>query len=130
MSDSPYYRIVHLTVIALAVGSLSLLSTPRAIAQNDGPETIQVPDTADAVVQIRGMVCSNCAQRMKRALEKLDGVTQASVQLEEDRAVLSLNGETEVSEKTLKERVNIAGYEFRGVVFGEKKKESSSSKSF
>ena len=121
MSDRPYSRIVRLTVIALAVGSLSLLAGPRpAIAQDDDPATVQVPDTADAVVQIHGMMCSNCARRMKGALEKLDGVTQASVQLEEEQAVLSFNGQTEVSEKTLKERVNIAGYEFRGVVFAEK----------
>ena len=120
MSDRPYSRIFRLTVIALAVGSLSLLAGPRAIAQDDDPATVQVPDTADALVQIHGMMCSNCARRMKGALEKLDGVAQASVQLEEEQAVLSFNGQTEVSEKTLKERVNIAGYEFRGVVFAEK----------
>lgn len=126
MFDRSRRPILQITFIALALGGLSLLAGPRTAAAQQKATTVQVPDTADAVVQIHGMMCANCAHRMKGALEKLDGVDRASVQLEEKKAVLTFKGGKEVSEKTLKETVNSAGYEFRGAVFADEKKAGDS----
>lgn len=102
------------SVIGLAV----LLLPDVATAQTPGT-AVQVPDTADAVVQVRGMACSNCARRMKNALEAVEGVEQATVLLEKQTVVLTLNDAKIPAEKTLRETVTSAGYEYRRAAFAE-----------
>ncbi|MCS3676273.1 copper chaperone CopZ [Salinibacter ruber] len=104
--------------------SLGLALSPlpqTATAQESAPE-VQVPDTADAVVQVHGMACSACAQRMKSVLEEVEGVDRATVLLEEQNVVLTLGGNPMPSEKTLREAVTSAGYEFRAAAFAEVRK--------
>lgn len=102
-----------------AVGLAVFLLLPD-VARAQAPGTaVQVPDTADAIVQVRGMACSNCAQRMKNALEAVEGVERATVRLEKQNVVLTLNDAKIPTEKTLRETVMSAGYEFRTAAFAE-----------
>lgn len=110
-----------LAILAAGLGLAVMLGPQTAAAQASGAG-VQVPDTADAVVRVHGMACSACAQRMKRALEDVEGVERATVLLEKQDVVLTL-AETKVpSETTLREAVTTAGYTFESVVFAEEQK--------
>lgn len=111
----------RLAILAAGLGLAFVLGPQTAGAQMSGPD-VQVPDTADAVVRVRGMACSACARRMKGALEDVDGVDRATVRLEEQDVLLILVEEEAPSEKTLREAVTSAGYEFRTAVFVEEQK--------
>ncbi|MFB6232306.1 MAG: heavy-metal-associated domain-containing protein [Salinibacter sp.] len=111
---------------AVAAGLLLLLLPPAASAQQSS-QAVQVPDTADAVVQVRGMACSACARRMKRALEDVDGVDRATVLLKKQDVLLTLSAQKTPSEKILREAVTSAGYEFRGALFAREEQTEESS---
>ncbi|HKL89495.1 MAG TPA: heavy metal-associated domain-containing protein [Salinibacter sp.] len=115
------FSVRSIFLLAAALELALLLLPQTATAQESAPE-VQVPDTADAVLQVNGMACSACAQRMKSVLEEVEGVDRATVLLEEQNVVLTLGGNPMPSEKTLREAVTSAGYEFRTAVFAKGQK--------
>ncbi len=52
------------------------------------------------IIEIEGMMCPHCEATVKKALESLDGVTEASASHEENRAVVTLSKEVDDSELT------------------------------
>lgn len=58
------------------------------------------------VLIIEGMMCQNCAKHVKKALEKLDGVSSVSVDPEAGRA----EAEGSADEEALRAAVEEAGY--------------------
>lgn len=64
-------------------------------------------------VHIDGMMCQHCEARVKKALEEIDGVDLAETSHEKNVAVLTLS--KDVSEQLIKDTVERAGYEFKGV---------------
>ena len=62
---------------------------------------------ASEIVQISGMTCEHCVNRVMRALNKIDGVS-ANVSLKGKRAVVSYDREIDVN--VLKKAVEDAGY--------------------
>lgn len=88
-------------------------------ARDTKPEA-QPPQTTDPanekeahemrkVIQIEGMTCGHCSAAVKKALEALDGVQEARVDLEAKQAAVTLAGD--VSDDTLKAAVTDAGYD-------------------
>ncbi|HOA40084.1 MAG TPA: cation transporter [Halanaerobiales bacterium] len=61
------------------------------------------------ILEIDGMTCAHCAARVKKELEKIEGVESVEVNVEEKKAVVSLN--TAIFEVKLKAAVEEAGYE-------------------
>ncbi|MFY9497179.1 MAG: cation transporter [Halanaerobiales bacterium] len=61
------------------------------------------------ILEIDGMTCAHCAARVKKELEKIEGVESVEVNVEEKKAVVSLN--TAISEVKLKAAVEEVGYE-------------------
>jgi Cu+-exporting ATPase len=61
---------------------------------------------------VEGMTCMHCVNRVKTALEGVEGVTKADVSLEEKRAVVEGNGFTD---EAMKQAVADAGYEVTDV---------------
>jgi P-type Cu+ transporter len=45
--------------------------------------------TTEARLPITGMTCASCVRRVEKALEKVDGVTRASVNLATERATVA-----------------------------------------
>lgn len=71
-------------------------------------------------VEIRGMSCSSCSAAVERAVARLPGVTQASVNLATERLAVSWNpDQTRMSE--IKLAVKNAGYEALAIETGPKK---------
>ena len=66
-------------------------------------------DTMKKIVKVEGMSCNHCKASVEKALNSLNGVSEAKVDLKKKIAVVSL--EREVEDKALMEAVNNAGYE-------------------
>lgn len=64
--------------------------------------------TMEKTLKIEGMMCGHCEAHVKKALEALEGVSQASVSHEAKTAVVTLEGD--VSEETLRQAVVDQGY--------------------
>ena len=62
----------------------------------------------EKTLKIEGMMCGHCEAHVKKALEALEGVTQANVSHEAGTAVVTMTGE--ISEDVLKQAVVDQGY--------------------
>lgn len=71
------------------------------------PSNLEGPVIGEKIMQISGMTCEHCVNRVMHALNKIDGVS-ANVSLKGKRAVISYD--REVDEKVLKKAVEDAGY--------------------
>ncbi len=63
-------------------------------------------------IGIKGMMCTHCEARVKKALEAVDGVISAAPSHEQGNAVLELA--KDVPEEALRKAVEGAGYEYAG----------------
>ncbi len=66
--------------------------------------------TKRLVLNIGGMSCINCARSIEKALKKLDGVTQATVNLAAEKALIDYNPDT-LNQKTIEDAITQAGYQ-------------------
>jgi len=78
------------------------------------------PVTAEATIGIQGMTCASCVGRVERALQKLDGVLSASVNLATERATVSYLPDA-VGLSQLKAAVRQAGYQVIAEVDGQER---------
>ena len=62
----------------------------------------------EKILKVEGMSCMHCVAHVKEALEKLEGVREADVRLEEKRAEVKMD--KEVSDDSLVKAVEGAGY--------------------
>lgn len=60
------------------------------------------------VIVIEGMMCSHCAERVKKTLENIEGVSKVEVAFKKKTATVKL--EKEVSEDILSKSIAEAGY--------------------
>ena len=59
-------------------------------------------------MKIEGMMCGHCEARVKKALEALEGVTEAEVSHEKGTAVVTMSGD--VADDVLKKAVEDQDY--------------------
>ena len=64
------------------------------------------------IVNVEGMHCEHCANTVKAALEAIDGVKSAKVNLQKKCAVVT--SEKSLSSDLAKKAVDDAGFEFKG----------------
>ena len=76
-------------------------------------ETSQEEKTMTKTMEIKGMMCEHCEARVKKTLEKLDGVQEAKVSHKEGTAVLTLSAD--VADEVLKEAVEAQDYEVTAI---------------
>ena len=62
------------------------------------------------VLNIGGMSCVNCARAIEKALNKLNGVTKASINLAAEKAIVDYNTEI-VDQKTIEKTIIDVGYQ-------------------
>lgn len=63
----------------------------------------------EKTLHVEGMMCVRCVAHVKKALEAVDGVASAEVDLEAKRATVALDGD--VADETLVAAVVEEGYE-------------------
>ena len=68
----------------------------------------------EKTLKIEGMSCMHCVNRVKTALESIEGVSSAKVSLDDNEAVVSLT--LEVDDKTLKDAVSDQGYSVISII--------------
>ncbi len=68
---------------------------------------------SEAVVSIKGMMCSGCEKKVVSALSALDGVESVTASHEANNAVVVMNGE--VKDKVFKKAIKEIGFEMTGV---------------
>ncbi|WP_446898934.1 heavy-metal-associated domain-containing protein [Clostridium sp. LBM24168] len=64
-------------------------------------------------VHVEGMTCQHCVQHVKEALESIDGVSSAKVDLNSKTAVVKSS--SEIDDNVVKEAVKNAGYEVSSI---------------
>lgn len=95
------------TALALALG---LALTPAGVSAQDQVATLD-EGTPQIQVTILGMSCPFCAYGAEKKLKKLDGVVELEVVLETGLATLTMEEGADVSNETLQEAVEDAGFE-------------------
>ncbi len=66
----------------------------------------------EKTLKIEGMMCPHCEASVKKALEALEGVKEATASHEAGTAVVTLTGE--VTDEALKKAVEEQGYKVTG----------------
>jgi copper chaperone CopZ len=118
MFSIQFFPALRLSAFLAGLALIALAAATEAHAQSSSTGGGEA--TPDATVHVSGMACQMCARSMTNALEKLDAVEKADVQLEEQQALLTLKADKTITEEALREAVEGAGYEFRKVIFAEK----------
>ncbi|MDD6311297.1 MAG: heavy metal translocating P-type ATPase [Firmicutes bacterium] len=80
------------------------------------PEREEIPEEdaeQELTILTGGMMCHHCEMFMSKALMKLDGIDAVSADFETNTVKLTLSAPVET--ETIKEAVQKAGYEFKGV---------------
>ncbi len=72
--------------------------------------TIESENLIKLTMPVRGMTCASCVNRVEKALRKVDGVQQASVNLATEKATVVFDSALATVDR-LKEAVEKAGYE-------------------
>ncbi len=107
-------RSMFATLLALAAG---FALTPAAVygqEQEAAPQQEEAaPEEQPRLIQVTvlGMSCPFCAYGVERKLKKLDGVSDLTVELESGLATLVMEADADVSNETLRETVEDAGFE-------------------
>ncbi|GAB6100128.1 hypothetical protein JCM16358_20070 [Halanaerocella petrolearia] len=63
-----------------------------------------------ATFEVNGMSCGNCKQTIKSAVTKLEGVEEATVDLESEQVTVKFD-KSKVELSAIKDEVRAAGYE-------------------
>lgn len=63
----------------------------------------------ELVIEVRGMTCGHCEQRVVKALRRVPGVTAAAANHNEGRAVVTADA-TQATEHELRAAIESAGY--------------------
>ena len=69
-----------------------------------------------AKVAVGGMMCPKCAARIERALLKIPGIKSCDADVQSQTVCITMGGGCEAAEKTIKEAIEGAGYEFHEFV--------------
>jgi len=100
--------------VNLASESLHLLTgagfAPQALQQAVQKAGYTVPATS-VQLQVQGMTCASCVGRVEKALLKVPGVLEATVNLANEQATVTLAGAGSVSTAALVAAVKRAGYD-------------------
>ncbi|MDR1000427.1 MAG: heavy metal translocating P-type ATPase [Clostridiales bacterium] len=85
------------------------LHTIKEAVSKIGYEVVDKTDCQSATIPIGGMTCAACAQRIERAIRKLDGIESVSVNLATEKATVTYKP-SEVRLSAIREAIEKAGY--------------------
>ncbi|MDR1570778.1 MAG: heavy metal translocating P-type ATPase, partial [Oscillospiraceae bacterium] len=90
-------------------GAAELQAIKNAVARI-GYEVAEKPAASSVTIPIGGMTCAACAQRVEKAIKKLDGVESASVNLATEKATVAYNPQI-VRLSAIRGAIEKAGYQ-------------------
>ena len=65
-------------------------------------------------ISVEGMMCEHCAAHVKEALEKLEGVSAAKVDLANKK--VSIKTKVDLTDEVLEQTISGAGYKYKGKI--------------
>ena len=68
----------------------------------------------DMKIRVNGMMCAHCEAHIKKALEGIDGISEATASHED--SLVTITNSKPVEESVIKAAVEEAGYEYAGVI--------------
>ncbi|GHV15828.1 copper-translocating P-type ATPase [Spirochaetia bacterium] len=86
------------------------LSTIKETVVKIGYEVVERSSNSTVTIPIGGMTCAACAQRIEKALRKLEGVVTVSVNLATEKATVTYDPQT-IRVSALKAAIEKAGYQ-------------------
>ncbi len=86
-----------------------LLDTIKEAIVKIGYEVVEKTDNSNITIPIGGMTCAACAQRVEKAIKKLEGVTSVSVNFATEKATVAYDPHR-VRLSVIKESIEKAGY--------------------
>ena len=86
------------------------LSAIKEAVTKIGYEVVEKTDTTTITIPIGGMTCAACAQRIEKAIGKLDGVAGVSVNLATEKATVTYHPQT-VRASQIKQVITDTGYQ-------------------
>ena len=86
---------------------------PAAEPADAAPAASPAEQTVEKTMQVEGMMCEHCESAVKRALEAVPGVQEATASAERSTAVIRMQPDT--SEEALTKAVEGAGYVVHGI---------------
>jgi len=100
---------------AMSLSSLFVVGNALRLVARSKKQKIQNQggDNMEKTLKVEGMMCGHCVSHVKAALEGVDGVSSARVDLKKKTAVVAL--EREVDDAVLVAAVTEAGYEVKSV---------------
>lgn len=66
----------------------------------------------ETIIKVKGMVCNGCENRVKNALKNIDGINDVVADYTTGEVKITSNNE--VSEDTMKEKIEDIGFEIAG----------------
>ena len=82
--------------------------TDKSTSKTESSETIYI--------DVKGMVCSFCAQGIKKSFENHDSVNEVIVDLENKSVKLSLKSSKVISDEEIQLIINDAGYNINKII--------------
>ena len=63
----------------------------------------------EMILNVEGMHCDGCVKRIQNVLQKMEGITEVQVSLEEKR--VNIKSDRELDSKEIKEKIENLGFE-------------------
>ncbi len=63
----------------------------------------------ETIINVKGMVCEGCENRVKNALKNIDGVEEVTANHE--TGIVKVTAKEDISEDTMKEKIEDIGFE-------------------
>ena len=77
-------------------------------------KTAETPEERRMIIQVDGMMCGHCENRVKGALEKISGIKEAHA--DHARGEVQIICRRNVEEKAIEEAITQAGYVYKGTI--------------
>lgn len=109
---------MSLSSVCVVSNALRLKLFKDRTAHENNKKAADIPqerkqDIMTKTLNVEGMMCMHCVSHVQKALEEVDGVSSANVDLDKGTAQCSL--EKDISDSVLKEAVEKAGYTVKGI---------------
>ena len=79
---------------------------------------LRVAAKADVVINVKGMVCSFCAQGVEKKLTEIESVARVAISIETKTVEVWLKTAGTLTDEQIKKAINSAGYNIEKIVRG------------